>query len=257
MFVLRSVIAALSVTAVSAGCSLNALVDTAACILDMTETDATECAYWDEYLACYAGGCCAEYVDTVQALLDTTEADCTLACGGCFPATASIELPKGESKSMDQLTIGDKIHVGAGEYSEVYYFSTEMSETTSKFVELSTEKAALQLTPGHYLYVNGKLAQASSVQVGDELTLADGSKSAVVAVGTKWGPGLYNPHTMSGDIVVDGVLTSTYTDAVHPKLAHALLFPLRKMYESGLTFGAGFSAVTKGLPSWILEVIAA
>ena len=43
--------------------------------------------------------------------------------------------------------------------------------------------------------------------------------------------GLYNPLTLAGDIVVDGILASTYTKAVTPKMAHAALAPLRMMYE--------------------------
>jgi hypothetical protein len=104
---------------------------------------------------------------------------------------------------------------------------------------------------GHYLYVNGELQTAGSVKVGDMLTLANGDKSAVTEVSSQWAPGLYNPHTLTGDIVVDGILTSTYTDAVSPTLAHALLAPLRQMYASGAHFGQGFSVFAKGVPRWI------
>jgi hypothetical protein len=51
-------------------------------------------------------------------------------------------------------------------------------------------------------------------------------------VSTEWAEGLYNPHTMHGDIVVDGVHTSTYTDSVAPALAHALLWPVRMLVSS-------------------------
>ena len=61
--------------------------------------------------------------------------------------------------------------------------------------------------------------------------------------------GLFNPHTMHGDIVVDGIVTSVYTTAVAPALvcrqgqqrqhghrlkqAHAALWPVRMLYSLG------------------------
>ena len=51
--------------------------------------------------------------------------------------------------------------------------------------------------------------------------------------------GLYNPHTMDGDIVVDGTVTSTYTAAVAPSLAHAVLWPVRMLYALGVDVLSG------------------
>jgi hypothetical protein len=176
---------------------------------------------------------------------------------GCFPATATVTLADNSAKQMGALTTGDKVHVGNGQYDDVFFFSTQLESTMSKFVVLSTSatETPLKLTSGHYLYVNGKLATASSVKKGDMLTLANGNKAAVSEVSSEWAPGLYNPHTLNGDIVVDGVLTSTYTNAVDPTLAHALLLPLRQMYAMGSTFGQGFSAMAKGVPSWIRQAV--
>lgn len=176
---------------------------------------------------------------------------------GCFPATATVELISGKSKSMDQLVAGDKVRVGPKEFSEVYFFSTQLQETTSKFVKIISEHGpALSLTAGHYLYVNGnELRQAGDVKVGDVVLLANGTKSPVTEITSEWGPGLYNPHTLHGDVIVDGIKTSSYTDAVHPTLAHALLMPLRQLYSAGVTFGSTFNMATKALPSYILKAI--
>jgi hypothetical protein len=158
---------------------------------------------------------------------------------------------------MDQVVVGDKVRVGPNEFSEVYFFSTEMAETTSKFTKIVTETAELLLTAKHYLYVNGELATADAVKAGDVIVLGNGTKAPVSEVSSAWAPGLYNPHTLNGDIVVNGVKTSTYTEAVHPRLAHALLSPLRTLYSAGVTFGKYFSGSAKGLPSWMLEAIGA
>ena len=99
------------------------------------------------------------------------------------------------------------------------------------------------------------LATAATVKAGDEITLRDGSKAAVTKVHTAWAQGLYNPHTMHGDIVVNGVQTSTYTQGIAPALAHAALWPVRAMYAAGLaitdanTFAAGSQLLADALPN--------
>lgn len=83
------------------------------------------------------------------------------------------------------------------------------------------------LTEGHYLYVNGKLEMAGLVGQGDYVVLGNGTRSIVSEVSRKRGRGLFNPQTIHGDVVVDGVVCSTYTYSVAPTCAHALLAPLR------------------------------
>ena len=91
----------------------------------------------------------------------------------------------------------------------------------------------LTLTSSHYLYVGGVLRPASEAKAGDEVACEGDRTGKVVAAesGVK-GKGLFNPHTLHGDLVVDGVHTSTYTTAMSPTLAHALLWPFRAAYSS-------------------------
>ena len=49
--------------------------------------------------------------------------------------------------------------------------------------------------------------------------------------------GLYNPHTLTNDLIVNGVRVSALTDAVDPALGHALLWPARMAFLAGLDFG--------------------
>jgi hypothetical protein len=65
--------------------------------------------------------------------------------------------------------------------------------------------------------------------------------------------GLYNPHTLNGDIVVNGVKTSSYTATVAPGLAHAALWPIRMLYTLGYdiingAFDHGSALITSFLP---------
>lgn len=96
------------------------------------------------------------------------------------------------------------------------------------YVRLVTASAAIDATPGHYVYVDGRLVAAAAVAVGDrlEVVLRDGWASRLEAVtrveARAAAEGLYAPHTRSGHIVVNGVRASTYTTAVAPGLAHAV-----------------------------------
>ena len=174
----------------------------------------------------------------------------------CFPASATVELEDGSHKTMAAVQIGDRVLATTGEYSPVYMFSHRLDAAKAAFVTLEAGSGVnLQLTPDHYVYVNGALAAASTVAVGDALTLRDGSAATVTKVHTTWAQGLYNPHTMHGDIVVNGVQTSTYTTGIAPALAHAALWPVRALYAAGVsvadttTFAAGSQLLADILPN--------
>jgi hypothetical protein len=134
---------------------------------------------------------------------------------------------------MDELVAGDRVHVGRGQFSEVFMFTHKTADIHTEFVviEAAVSGARLRVSPGHYIYVNGGLAAAKEVVVGDHIELADGSVDTVAAVSKAVFEGLYNPQTLQGDIVVDGVRASTYTTAVEPAVAHAILSPLRAVYR--------------------------
>eukprot|EP00173_Palmaria_palmata_P002930 Plantae.Rhodophyta-Palmaria_palmata.ctg30457.p1 GENE.Plantae.Rhodophyta-Palmaria_palmata.ctg30457~~Plantae.Rhodophyta-Palmaria_palmata.ctg30457.p1 ORF type:complete len:155 (+),score=26.73 Plantae.Rhodophyta-Palmaria_palmata.ctg30457:47-466(+) len=123
-------------------------------------------------------------------------------------------------------------------------FTHKMAGSLNKFVILKTATgASLSLTKGHYLYVNNVLAAASTVSVGDSLILGSGDVATVVSVEESTGTGLFNPQTVNGNIVVDGVISSTYTTAVEPAFAHALLAPLRMISSM---FGVSVTALESG-----------
>eukprot|EP00042_Codosiga_hollandica_P043433 m.411256 g.411256 ORF g.411256 m.411256 type:complete len:245 (-) comp56552_c0_seq6:132-866(-) len=163
-----------------------------------------------------------------------TEAKCGGTGQECFPEDATVQLENGDTKTMAQLAVGDKVLVGPNLFSEVYMFSHKNTDATSSFVTLTTSaNQSVSLTADHYTYANGKLMTAGSVKVGDVLLAADGSEVTVTAVSSTTGRGLYNPHTLQGDIVVNGIKTSSYTAAVSPGLAHSLLWPIRMLYTLG------------------------
>ncbi len=133
---------------------------------------------------------------------------------------------------MDELVLGDRVRVSSSQFSPVYLFTHRDASASSKMVVLSTAaNQTLRLSPSHYLYINDALMPAGTAQPGDTLISASASPTIVVAVSFEETIGLFNPHTVHGDIVVDGIVTSTYTTALHPALAHAILWPLRVLSE--------------------------
>lgn len=153
----------------------------------------------------------------------------------CFPGHATVQLRDGSVKAMQDLEIGDVVMVEhPNKFSEVFFFSHQNADHVGEFVHIETSvpSISLQLSSRHLLYVNGQRKSASDVRVGDKLSVAHSDKVATVTkVSTMVGKGLYNPHTVHGDITVNGVATSTFTTAVHPRVAKLLVAPFRVAYQ--------------------------
>lgn len=146
----------------------------------------------------------------------------------CFPASATVTLKDGSVKRMDEVLIGDDVLVDHETFSKVFMFTHKDPRVQFAFVELETFSGKkLRLTCGHFIYANGLLIEAGFVKSGDEISVTGGKTDVVVRVDRVTDVGLFNPQTLHGDIVVNGVRTSTYTRAVSAPVAHGLLVPLR------------------------------
>lgn len=149
----------------------------------------------------------------------------------CFPGTAMVTLEGGLQKQMIDLSIGDRVAVGSGKYSEVFMFTHRLKNEVHQFVEVSTQDGAkVRATEGHFLYVNGKYIGAGEVRVGDVVERENGRRVTVSRVERVMDVGLFNPQTAHGDIVVNGIRASTYTMAVERGFAHAALAPVRAAF---------------------------
>jgi hypothetical protein len=93
------------------------------------------------------------------------------------------------------------------------------------------------------LHANGALVAEGAVRVGDTATSETGATKRVVSVSGEQARGLFDPQTLDGDIVVEGLLASTYTTIVEPALAHAALAPMRLFYQ---VFGVATSVDSQG-----------
>lgn len=180
----------------------------------------------------------------------------------CFPATALVTMADGNPRFMRNLRIGDSVASGAVNVSsDIYFFSHRDPVIRAPFVVIRVQagcldqkgthiplfntsfgeeeractlhaSTSLTLSAGHYAWTQRGLVRAADVRpMSDSLLRAGGSFAMVSSTERVYSWGLYAPHTLEGNLVVDGFRVSSYTAAVPPRLAHALLSPLRLLYE--------------------------
>lgn len=169
--------------------------------------------------------------------------------GSCFPAGAMVTVKCTTSacsttkKRMDEIEVGDQVQVGGKDrYSAVFMFSHQDGQHRGQFVRVHMGRRTMVMSHGHMVYVRGsggdsKVVRAGDVRVGDELICVecrehDRDAGLVTKVEEDWDTGLFNPQTIDGDIVVNGVLATTFTDAVDMRAASALLSPIRALFRA-------------------------
>ena len=150
----------------------------------------------------------------------------------CFPCNARVQLENSKIIQMKDLQIGDRVLTKKDTYSTIYLFTHRNLNSKNIFITLTTASGQyITLTPGHYLYVNKKVMEASEVKIGDCLETIEYNSDKVISISKEEEEGLFNPHTLSGDIMVNNIRTTTYTDALDPTLAHIMLAPARVCYS--------------------------
>lgn len=152
----------------------------------------------------------------------------------CFPETAQVKMGNGETKRMGELKVGDTVRCANGEDSVVHMFTHRETRKWYEFVEIRMESGeTVSATEGHLLYGSKNLVKAGDVKVGSSLLGERGEQMSVVGVRRLKKRGLYNPQSACGSLIVDGVAASCYTESVDVGTGHALLAPLRALYELG------------------------
>lgn len=152
----------------------------------------------------------------------------------CFPPGATVRRADGSAARMDALRVGDAVRTGAHLPSKVLGWSHFDRVGRAVFVNATTAGgASLVATASHLVYVDGgkRVAAMGDLVVGDALVTEAGEDARVVQVRSFKGRGVLNPHTMDGNIVVDGFRVTCYTKAVDMGVAHALLTPVRAVFR--------------------------
>lgn len=168
----------------------------------------------------------------------------------CFSRSNSVTLSDASSIPIDNLQSGHSVQVGPArsQFSTVFFFSHRVSNELRTFPFLNISFSSdfspsyIVISADHYLHARASaegsvaLLAASELNPGSHsLLLKDGSLAPVLTVRNVYDTGLYAPHTLHGDIVINNVVVSTYTASIHPKLAHhVLLRPVAWLHRLGL-----------------------
>jgi len=198
----------------------------------------------------------------------------------CFPSSATVEVAGRGAVAMGDLALGDRVRVSASLWEPVVFFSHRDAAAVGSYVALTTASGrVLVATGGHLIYAadaaaagGWALKPAAAVAVGDTLPLAPAAAAGgaanataaavaggtVVSVAPAAAVGLFNPHTPSGDLVVNGVRVSVYTTAVPLRVARALMGPVVAASSCGLLGDvAAARALAGGAPRLAAAVRAA
>eukprot|EP00434_Breviolum_minutum_P017635 symbB.v1.2.015566.t1/scaffold1166.1/size134334/17 len=150
---------------------------------------------------------------------------------GCFPEDAMVQTAQG-SKNMSDLRVGDHVLTvnTAGDlvFEEIYFFGHADLKAFSPMVQLliqdsNSTASMIELSPDHFLHTCPELrpclwsqstaAYAATVVEGAYVWAATDSLNIGRVVSSRFVPkrGLYNPYTLSGNIVVNGVAASAHS----------------------------------------------
>jgi hypothetical protein len=203
-------------------------------------------------ICCGAGWDCAQECDE--------DGDCYPYCEPqlCFPGEATVRDETGAAKLMKDVRIGDRLQVampdGSLRYEDVYLLTHDDPEVAGSFVELALASGqSLTLSPRHFIPIAPEpgagwesrvLQGAHEVKTGDVVWHQgrDGTMlpTTVIAVTATVATGAFNPLTLSGTIVVDGVVASAHSDwfldgivsaDLQGKVYQAMFAPVRGIYR--------------------------
>jgi hypothetical protein len=173
--------------------------------------------------------CCSNSEDCASSCGPEGQ-NCHATCEACFPIYATVTLKNGEKKTMDAIEIGDQVQVideyGVLAYEDIYMITHQEAEVAAWYVDLTLASgAALSLSPRHFIPTTADgannwekrvLKGANEIKLGDLIWYLDSkgelASSTVATINKKVEKGVYNPMTMNGIIVVDGVVASAHSD---------------------------------------------
>ena len=176
---------------------------------------------------------------------------------GCFTGSSLVVLENGSPKKMSDLQVGDSVLTVSDNnvlsFSPIILNLHRSPKEFGEFLVLQTNTGhSLTLSLQHLLYIKPKnTAQneteqdtdkkafrpvfASSVKKGDSLLVYDKYNAlklgVVVNMEQMAMEGLYSPLTIQGNIIVDDVLASCYSDFDSHGLQHLSFAPFRWMYR--------------------------
>lgn len=166
----------------------------------------------------------------------------------CFPGDSLVITPTGK-KLISHLEVGDKVltvsRMGLVIFEEIYMLGHKDFHSVGLFLRIHTlSNATLRLTHDHQISFTSQVDQApkygpaAAVKVGDYVHVVSEdntivSLSKVTAVEEIFAQGYFNPYTMEGNIIVDGIVASCHSSFILDNLFNRM----------GISIPAGYQAV--------------
>lgn len=155
------------------------------------------------------------------------------SCSGCFTSTSTVVRPDGSTSSINDVDVDDYVLAARPDgtlfYDKVFRITHYSPDAAPPAIRIATKSGhAIELTGNHYLHAGAccdpsMLTLARDVKVGDTLFVTPQSVEAtglrsqsmvpdtVVLVEQITAKGSFNIHTLSSNVVVNGVATSHFT----------------------------------------------
>jgi len=181
-----------------------------------------------ERMAASPKGMCAAHRLVITATLDGIGCGnecCEGGGGSCFSATSTVTLESGKVITYPELKVGDRVLSVAADgtpfFDKVFRITHYSTDLPMTYVRLTTTTGeVLELSPTHLLHVESccalsNLDTADKVAVGDTVFVSSPTQTAmpvtIKTVETAVRKGQFNAHTISGNIVVSGIVASHFT----------------------------------------------
>jgi len=204
--------------------------------------------------------CCGATPDTKLKKNDYANA-CTNACAAakkCFSYANTVEVQGKGLTLIDALKIGDYVRAGKDQFSRVYSFLHLDHDVEADYLQIHAEglKPPLELSPEHMVFVKNAPVPASQLMVGD--MLGQNKVSEIKSVKRR---GAYAPVTESGDIVVSGILASSYaavrsyTPINQHTEAHAFFAVRRLVCAFNFGICENETYTEDGFPDWLSPMV--
>jgi hypothetical protein len=112
---------------------------------------------------------------------------------------------------MKDLKIGDHVRDAAGKLTNVISFGHYQANVKTEYLAIHAKGLLkpLEVSRDHLVFVNGTTTPASSISVGDVLSVNTGA-ARVNKITSVTKRGAYAPFTTSGTIMVSGIAVSSY-----------------------------------------------
>ncbi|KRT83295.1 hypothetical protein AMK59_3366, partial [Oryctes borbonicus] len=187
--------------------------------------------------------------------------------GGCFSAESTVFTETGTQRKLQDLQVGEKIlsldlNTQQFIYSEVILFLDWDPSQRRDFLKFELRSGrTLTVTPSHLIFQiandnTSRTIYAAKLSVGDRVLVRDSSRlieDAIVKVQQVAKTGVFAPLTMTGTVVVDGVLASCYATIDSQSIAHWAFTPIKLMLNFNHGLQRIWTLMLKPMEGWEIE----